>query len=146
MNIFPFNLGIVMYKPSLFPLLLCVALFCGCLAPRQIQKLIDQRTTHYWAGEVGAEKYQLMLDSADGIWFEGQLIRENGPAWQLKGFEKGQNHVTQIFPHSSMQGDSLRGQLFIWTRGSQADTVEIENPDGYADLPGHILLLKHPYP
>ena len=126
----------------IFALLVTIS---ACAVLRPVHRLIDQKDQYIWAGSSDHKNYVLTIDNADGIWFTGKIIIDFQDTLFLKGFEKGSNHPTTVmeFRNDSINSNSL-GQIFIWTTGYKADSVEIKNDrqKSIPQLPAKLVLIK----
>ena len=125
-----------------FVLLLTIS---ACAVLRPVRKLIDQKDDYIWTGFDDNKNYVLTIDNAEDIWFTGKIIIDFQDTLFLKGFEKGSNHPTTVkeYRNDSINSKSL-GQIFIWTRGYKADSVEIKNngQKSIPQLPAKLVLIK----
>jgi hypothetical protein len=129
---------IKMKKALLIALLLIVN---ACISKQTVLRLIDQREQHFWYGEHQDTTYTLTITDNEGMWFNGHLIINDTDTLFLRGFEKGNNHPTH---YKTSPNDSLEvGYIFLWARGTQADTVDMVNDSGdFRWLPREVLLVK----
>lgn len=116
----------------------------SCAGLKEPKKLIDQKDDFIWSNSHESKDYTLIIDNNKNLWFNGRLIINKTDTLYLKGFEKGSNHPTEVF---RTIGDSLinpsLGSIFIWTRGWNADTVELKNNhDTINFLPIYLNLYK----
>lgn len=114
----------------------------SCWSERQVHRLIDQQDSHYWQGFENNISYRLKIDTSNEIWFTAHLTINENDTLILRGFEKGNNHPTQVVKIDN--GDTTRiGSFFIWTRGWEADTVEVVNDwETIPKLPKSIMMMK----
>lgn len=122
--------------------LILLASLTSCRSVKQVHRLIDQQDTHYWKGQQNHNSYRLEVEPPNGIWFTGYLTINELDTLFLRGFEKGSNHPTQVAKR--VNGDTVHiGSIFIWTKGWEADTIEIKNQwDSIAPIPKNLLLTK----
>jgi len=125
------------------PLLLLYWLISLHPAFKKPQGLIDQQDTHYWMGSQEDNTYKVLVDSTQGVWFIGRLVINDQDTLHLKGFEKGNNHPTEVGRANGTDSIEYLGHVFIWALGRTADSVELKNErDTLAQLPTSIKLHK----
>lgn len=122
--------------------ILLLTLVWSCTKTPTHKNLLELRGTCYWEGKTDSSIYRLTIDSSSTIWFNGYISINQQDSFLLRGFEKGNNHPTQVYSVENSDTTHL-GIIFMWSRGIESDTVEIKNHlDSIPTIPIKLLLLK----
>lgn len=130
--------------------LLIIFYYCSCSSFNKYKSIISQREDYIWIGKTDQDTYLFQINSNDNIWFEGILIKNHLDTAFIKGFEKGNDHPSYIIQNQLVKDSIYSNSIFIWSRGIESDTIEINNviEKEYPDngIPNHLILIKVPKP